>query len=747
MEARLDSFKYDDEIVRKFLFATLLWGVVGMLVGLIIALQLANPAFNLGQYLSFGRLRPLHTNAVIFAFAGNAVFTGIYYSTQRLLKARMFSDALSRFHFWGWQAIIVAAALTLPLGYTQAKEYAELEWPIDIAIAVVWVVFAINFFGTIAKRRERHLYVAIWFYIASIITVAVLHIFNNLSVPAGPLKSYSIYAGVQDAFMQWWYGHNAVAFFLTTPFLGLMYYFMPKAAERPVFSYKLSILHFWTLVFLYIWAGPHHLHYTALPDWASTLGMLFSVMLVAPSWGGMINGLLTLRGAWNKVVEEPVLKFFVLAVTAYGMSTFEGPMLSIKSVNSLAHYTDWIIAHVHTGALGWNGFMTAGMIYWLAPRLFQTNLYSKKLAEWHFWVATLGILLYVTSIYSAGITQGLMWRAFDETGRLQFPDFIETTMRLMPMYWVRVAGGTLYLAGQIVFVYNILMTWKTRPSAYEVPVVQAAPLGKYVPKQAAPVAGGAWARFTGLLWHRTWERLPLTFSVLVAVAVIVASLFEILPTFLIKSNVPTIASVKPYTPLELAGRDLYIREGCFNCHSQMIRPFRHETERYGEYSKPGESVYDHPFLWGSRRIGPDLAREGGKYPALWHVRHMQDPRSITAKSIMPPYAHLLTQDLDFGTIQKRVDVMAMLGVPYGDAINKAEAMAHAQADALAAEIEKAGGPSGLKNKEITALVAYLERLGTDIKAGAAGTPVAQAPAAPAPATPAEKPVTTPRGGN
>lgn len=727
MEARLDSFSYDDAIVRKFLFATLLWGVVGMLVGLIIALQLANPAFNLGQYLSFGRLRPLHTNAVIFAFAGNAVFTGIYYSTQRLLKARMFSDALSRFHFWGWQAIIVAAAITLPLGYTQAKEYAELEWPIDIAIAVVWVVFAVNFFGTIAKRRERHLYVAIWFYIASIITVAVLHIFNNLSIPAGPLKSYSIYAGVQDAFMQWWYGHNAVAFFLTTPFLGLMYYFMPKAAERPVFSYKLSILHFWTLVFLYIWAGPHHLHYTALPDWASTLGMLFSVMLIAPSWGGMINGLLTLRGAWQKVVDEPVLKFFVLAVTAYGMSTFEGPMLSIKSVNSLAHYTDWIIAHVHTGALGWNGFMTAGMIYWLAPRLFQTSLYSKKLAEWHFWVATLGILLYVTSIYSAGITQGLMWRAFDETGRLQFPDFIETTMRLMPMYWVRVAGGTLYLSGMIVFVYNIVMTWAGRPKTYDVFVVQAAPLGTYVPPQAAPVVGGAWARFTGLLWHRTWERLPLTFSVLVAVAVIVASLFEILPTFLIKSNVPTIASVKPYTPLELVGRDLYIREGCFNCHSQMIRPFRHETERYGEYSKPGESIYDHPFLWGSRRIGPDLAREGGKYPALWHVRHMQDPRSITAKSIMPPYPHLLTQDLDFATIQKRVDVMAMLGVPYGDAINKAESMAHAQADLIAADIEKAGGPAGLKDKEITALVAYLERLGMDIRA--------------------VKPVTTPPGGN
>ena len=731
MNARMDSFTYDDDIVRKFLFATMLWGIVGMLVGLLIALQLANPVFNLGPILAFGRLRPLHTNAVIFAFAGNAFFTGAYYSSQRLLKTRMFSDGLSRFHFWGWQAIIVAAAITLPLGFTQAKEYAELEWPIDIAIAIVWVAFAVNFFGTIAKRRERYLYVAIWFYIASIVTVAVLHIFNNLSIPVSPLKSYSIYAGVQDAFMQWWYGHNAVAFFLTTPFLGMMYYFLPKAAERPIFSYRLSILHFWTLVFLYIWAGPHHLHYTALPNWASTLGMVFSLMLLAPSWGGMINGLLTLRGAWHKVVEEPVLKFFVIAVTAYGMSTFEGPMLSIKTVNSLAHYTDWIIAHVHTGALGWNGFMTFGMAYWLAPRLFQAPLHSKKLAETHFWIATFGILLYVVSIYSAGITQGLMWRAFDATGRLQYPDFIETTVRLMPMYWVRVAGGTMYIAGMVLFIYNIMMTWKHRPATYDVPVVQAAPLLPLMPAKPAAAPAGAWGRFVGLAWHRTWERMPLTFTVLVVVAIVVASLFEIIPTFLIRSNVPTIASVKPYTPLELAGRDLYIREGCFNCHSQMIRPFRHETERYGDYSKPGESVYDHPFLWGSRRIGPDLAREGGKYPALWHVRHMYDPRSISPKSIMPSYSHLQSNRLDFDGIQKRVDVMAMLGVPYGDAINRAPAMAHEQANAIAADIAANGGPPELADKEIVALVAYLERLGTDIKKGQSG--VAQSAPGPAPA--------------
>lgn len=713
----LDRFSYDDAVVRKFLFATLIWGIVGMLAGLLIALQLANPIFNFNtEYLSFGRLRPLHTNAVIFAFAGNAFFTGAYYSTQRLLKARMWSDGLSNFHFWGWQAIIVAAALTLPLGFTQAKEYAELEWPIDLAIAVVWVAFAVNFFMTLIKRRERHIYVAIWFYIASIVTVAILHIFNNLSVPAGLFKSYSIYAGVQDAFMQWWYGHNAVAFFLTTPFLGLMYYFMPKAAEGPVFSYKLSILHFWSLVFMYIWAGPHHLHYTALPEWASTVGMLFSVMLWAPSWGGMINGLLTLRGAWHKVAQDPILKFFVVGVTAYGMSTFEGPMLSIKSVNALAHYTDWIIAHVHTGALGWNGFMTFGMVYWLLPRLFQTEIFSKRAMELHFWIASVGIVLYVVAIYSAGVTQGLMWRAFDETGRLAYPDFVETVLKLMPMYWMRVVGGSMYIVGMFIFGWNIVKTWQRRPARYEVPVVEAAPLAPtYVEEHPVVPAPTLWGRFNQVQWHRAWERAPILFTVLTTIAVIVASLFEILPTFLIKSNVPTIASVKPYTPLELAGRDLYIAEGCFNCHSQMVRPFRYETERFGEYSKPGESVYEHPFLWGSRRIGPDLAREGGKYPDLWHVRHFENPRAVTANSIMPAYPHFSTKPLDFEGIQARVDAMAMVGVPYGDAVNKAADMAREQARRIAAAIVEQGGPSGLEDKQMIAMVAYMQRLGRDIQ--------------------------------
>ncbi|MBX3128722.1 MAG: cytochrome-c oxidase, cbb3-type subunit I [Polyangiaceae bacterium] len=727
MSARAEKFTYDDAIVRKFAFATIIWGLVATLAGLWVALIMVVPALSFGQpWLTFGRLRPLHTNAAIFAFAGNAVFAAVYYSTQRLLKTRMFSDGLSKFHFWGWQAIIVAAAITLPLGITQSKEYAELEWPIDIAIAVVWVAFAINFFGAIAKRRERHLYVAIWFYIATVITVAILHIFNNLVVPAGLFKSYPIYAGVQDAFMQWWYGHNAVAFFLTTPFLGLMYYFLPKAAGRPVFSYRLSILHFWSLVFLYIWAGPHHLHYTALPEWASTLGMLFSVMLWMPSWGGMINGLLTLRGAWNRVSQDPVLKFFVVGITFYGMATFEGPLLSIKSVNALSHYTDWTIAHVHSGALGWNGFMTFGMLYWLAPKLFQTQLWSKKLAEIHFWIGTLGILFYIVAIYAAGVTQGLMWRAFDETGRLAYPDFVETVVRIIPMYWVRVFGGSLFVAGVVLCLVNLLMTWKHRPKTYEEPVHEAPPLGAYAgtdPKPTVPahptmVSFAYQLRyFIDAAWHRVWERRPLKLSVWVAVSVVVASLFEIIPTFLIRSNVPTISTVEPYTPLELAGRDIYVAEGCYNCHSQMVRPIRSETERYGEYSKPGEFVYDHPFQWGSRRIGPDLHRVGGKYPHLWHLRHMDDPASTTQGSLMPPYPWLAQTELDFASIQPRVDAMAMLGVPYGKDVlaGQAEQTARAQASQIATELQQQGGPAGLESKQIIALIAYLQRLGTDIK--------------------------------
>ncbi len=699
----LEKFEYDNKIVKYFMIASVVFGIVGMLVGLIIAIQLYYPELSFGlQYTTFGRLRPLHTNAVIFAFVGNAIFAGVYYSLQRLMKARLFNDMLSWIHFWGWQLIIVAAAITLPLGYTSSKEYAELEWPIDIAITLIWVVFGINMIGTIIKRRERHMYVAVWFYIATFVTVAVLHIVNSFALPVSFMKSYSAYAGVQDALVQWWYGHNAVAFFLTTPFLGLMYYFLPKAANRPVFSYKLSIIHFWSLIFLYIWAGPHHLLYTSLPDWAQSIGVVFSLMLLAPSWGGMLNGLLTLRGAWDRVREDPVLKFMVVAVTAYGMSTFEGPMLSLKNVNAIAHFTDWIIAHVHIGGLGWNGFLTFGMMYWLVPKMWDTKLYSTKLANVHFWVGTLGIIFYALPLYWAGITQSLMWKQFTADGFLLYPNFLETVTQIIPMYILRSVGGLMYFAGMFIMVYNLMKT---------------AAVGSFMANESAEApALEKNVEIEGGGWHHKLERKPVIFTGLALVAILIGGAVEMIPTFLIKSNVPTISSVKPYSPLELHGRDIYIREGCNTCHSQMIRPFRSETQRYGEYSKAGEFVYDHPFLWGSKRTGPDLHREGGKYPDSWHYHHMLDPRSMSPGSIMPPYPWLMTQMIDKDETGPKISTLRSLGVPYEEGYEaRANDELDAQAEAIAESL-RGDGIGTPKEAEIVALIAYLQRLGIDIKA-------------------------------
>jgi cytochrome c oxidase cbb3-type subunit I/II len=615
----------------------------------------------------------------------------------------MFSDLLSKIHFWGWQLIIVAAVITLPLGFTTSHEYAELEWPIDIAITIIWVVFGINMFGTIIKRRERHLYVAIWFYIATFVTVAVLHIVNSFQLPVSLFKSYYVYAGVQDALVQWWYGHNAVAFFLTTPFLGMMYYFLPKMANRPIYSYRLSILHFWALIFIYIWAGPHHLLYTSLPNWAQSLGVAFSIMLLAPSWGGMINGLLTLRGAWDKVRDDVTLKFMVVALTAYGMATFEGPLLSLKGVNAIAHFTDWIVAHVHVGALGWNGFLTFGIMYWLIPRIYKTKLYSNKLSSFHFWIGTLGILFYAIPLYWAGFTQGLMWKEFTPEGLLRYPNFLETLIRILPMYVMRSIGGTLYLIGVFVMAYNLVKTAQT---------------GKLVSNEAAealPLPKLDAEEGKREFWHRKIERKPMLMLVLSLVVILIGGLIEMLPTFFISSNVPTIASVKPYTPLELQGRDLYIKEGCVNCHSQTVRPFRSETERYGEYSKAGEFVYDHPFLWGSKRTGPDLHREGGKYSNAWHYNHMMDPRSMSPGSIMPSYDWLITQKLDTTTTASKISAMQILGVPYP--ANFAP-IANQDLDRQAKEIAANLALDKIKvdsDKEIIAIIAYLQRLGTDIK--------------------------------
>ena len=698
----IERFQYDNRIVKQFAYATMLWGIVGMVVGLLAALQLVWPIFNFETaQTTFGRVRPVHTNAVIFAFVGNGIFMGVYYSLQRLVKARMFSDLLSKIHFWGWQLIIVLAAVTLLMGKTTGKEYAELEWPIDILITLVWVVFGWNMFGTILRRRERHLYVAIWFYIATFVTVALLHIVNSIEIPVSFWKSYSWYAGVQDALVQWWYGHNAVAFFLTTPYLGLMYYFLPKAANRPVYSYRLSIIHFWALIFIYIWAGPHHLLYTAVPDWAQSLGVVFSVMLIAPSWGGMINGLLTLRGAWDKVRDDVVLKFLVVAVTAYGMATFEGPMLSIKNINAISHFTDWTVAHVHVGALGWNGFLTFGILYWLIPRMFRTKLYSSKLANMHFWIGTLGIIIYTVPLYFAGIMQSLMWKEFTPEGQLKW-QFMDSVTKMLPFYAARAVGGTLFLIGALIMCYNLIKT------------VKAGDFLANEDAEAAPLTKSYHAHSKDH-WHRWIERRPIQLMILSLVVVLVGGVIEIIPTFLVKTNIPTISSVKPYTPLELQGRDIYVREGCYTCHSQMIRPFRDETARYGDYSKAGEFVYDHPFQWGSKRTGPDLARLGGKYPDSWHYNHMLDPTSMSPGSIMPTYPWLLDDQIDAASTVGKIKAMQKLGVPYPKGYEKqALADMKKQAEEIASSL-KNDGIQTLADKEIIALIAYLQKLGKDIK--------------------------------
>jgi len=719
----VEKFYYDNKIVRKFIVATLLWGIVGMSVGLLLAFMFMFPNLTDNvSWLSFGRLRPLHTNAVIFAFVGNAIFAGIYYSTQRLLKARMWKTWLSNLNFWGWQLIIVGAAITLPLGYTTSKEYAELEWPFDIAIAIIWVAFGVNLIGTILKRRQRHLYVAIWFYLATFVTVAVLHIVNSIELPVSALKSYSAYAGVQDALVQWWYGHNAVAFFLTTPFLGLMYYFVPKAANRPVYSYRLSIVHFWSLIFIYIWAGPHHLLYSTLPDWAQNLGVAFSVMLIAPSWGGMINGLLTLRGAWDKVRTSPVLKFMVVAITGYGMATFEGPMLSLKNVNAIAHFSDWVIAHVHVGALAWNGFFTFGMIYWLVPRLFKTKLWSTKLANVHFWIGTLGIIMYALPMYVAGFVQASMWKQFNPDGTLTYGNFLETVSEIIPMYWMRAIGGSLFIVGALIGVWNVIQTARQGKKVTD-ELAEAAPLQRVTKKRTSKEG------------YHTWlERRPVKLTIFATVAILIGGMVQIIPSLMVDDYIPTISSVKPYTPLELEGRDIYIREGCVSCHSQMIRPFRSEVERYGEYSKAGEYVYDHPFLWGSKRTGPDLLRVGGKYSDNWHLNHFYDPQSTSSGSIMPSYKWLIRNELDLSQTEAKMRAMITLGVPYTDEdVERAQSWMLEQSTQIEQNLyndpdfaktyeadKKYAEENGeefiqMRHREVVAVIAYLQRLGTDIK--------------------------------
>jgi cytochrome c oxidase cbb3-type subunit I/II len=755
----MTTIQFNDRIVRYFMWAAIVWGAVAMIAGVLIAAQLNFHVLNFDtSWLTFGRLRPLHTNAAIFAFVGNMMFAGIYHSTQRLVKARLASNFLSWLHFIGWQLIIVSAAITLPLGFSRGKEYAELIWPINIMVVLMWVVFAINFFWTLARRNERTLYVAIWFYIATIITVAMLYIVNHLSIPTSLLHSYPIFGGVQDALVQWWYGHNAVAFFLTTPILGIMYYYMPKAAERPVYSYRLSVVHFWSLVFIYIWAGPHHLLNTDLPAWLQSLGMVFSLMLWAPSWGGMLNGLLTLRGAWDKLRTDPVLKFFAAGVTFYGMATFEGPLLAIKAVNQLSHYTDWTIGHVHSGTLGWNGFMAAGMFYWMAPRLWNRPLFSVAMANFHFWIGMVGILLYVASMWVSGITQGLMLNALTADGSLANPIYLDALTSARTMMLMRLIGGALYLSGFLLMAYNLLRTvWGAQVvdssmEVYQEKTNKEKDLSLFKTFWNAPVLycfaimalATVWAmgiRVISIMsflilivvviaafydlktmakdWGNWYDRLlasALPFTVLTLIAVLIGGAIQIIPTALTErtTHIDGIRQI-PYTPLELAGRDIYIEEGCYNCHSQMIRPFVSEVLRYGKPSKLGESMYDYPFQWGSKRTGPDLHRVGGKYPNLWHYRHMENPRSTSPGSNMPNYPWLFENDTDTAAMPAKIKVQRQLGVPY-PAWTDAEIqqLIDAQEEEIAADL-KSNNINAQPNREIIALIAYLQKLGASEK--------------------------------
>lgn len=732
---KMDTFVFDDKIARLFAAATVCWGIAAFALGVFISALMTIPSISdAPPWLAFGRLRPLHVNATIYAFLGNAIFAAVYFSTQRLCKTRMWSNTLGYLHFWGWQAIIAASIYTLPLGMTQGRLYAELEWPIDVAIAVVWFLFfAVNFAGTVACRREPRIYISLWFYIATIITVGLMHAMNNVVLPIEYFLSIPWVAGTQDAFIDWNYGYNAFVFLMTMPFAGLMYYFLPKAADHAIYSYKLSVAHFWSLLILFVCSGPLHVHYTSLPDWVSTLGMLFGLLLWMPSWGALVNGLLTLRSSSRAAgsvpasgSKDPVLKFFFAALLFYGFGVLDSAMMSIKSVNALTSYTDWTVAHIHIMAMGWCGLLTFGMLYWMLPRLFETKLHSEPLMHWHFWSGVCGILLFVLPSLIAGVLQSQMLRATDENGLLIYPDFIETTLQIVPLWKIRIAGGILYVIGMFMLGFNLAMTWKSQPRVVSKKVFAAPIAGAGMEEDIkigpsllsnAPVLelGKKLDVWSHLAWHRHWERLPMRFAVLTLLLLTAATVFKLVPMLALASNVPQIAAVRPYTPLELAGRHLYISEGCVSCHTQQVRAILTDTKRYGDYSQAGEFAYDYPSQWGDRRIGPDLARVGGKWGSYWHWSHLGNPSGETEGSIMPSFEHLLTSKLKFEAIEPLMKAAQRLGAGYTeDELENFATNAQRQAEVLNAEMVSQGGPPVVFDRQAIALIAYLQRLGTDI---------------------------------
>jgi cytochrome c oxidase cbb3-type subunit I/II len=739
----LQRFTYSDRVVRLFLQATVFWTILTCMTGILAGLLLSVPSLVAGlrediqPYITFARVNVLQVNMALFGLAGNAVFTGVYYSTQRLCKSQLWSPILGVAHFVGWQLMLVAMLWTLQMGYSQGPLVSGAPWPVDVAIAVLWIVFfGCNIFMTVVNRRERFMYVSLWFYLASIITVGGLLLSSCVAIPMYAWLSIAPFTGVQDALRQSWFHYSLNAYFVTFPLLGFVYYFLPKSVDRPLYSYKLSIVHFWSMVLLFICCGSKQLHFTPIPEWASTLGMLCGIMLWMPCWAGVANGIGTVSGSWQKVRSDITLRFMVFGLFAYGLTSFESALLSFKSVDAFVHYSDWVLAHTHLVEMGWIGFTVFGMIYWLLPRLYPIRGVNSGLAQLHFWLAVLGLVLTVVPEYLAGYIQATKWSKLSDLGRLQF-SFMETLQAVSVFWWIRLLGGCIYLAGLFALAANVFFVLRLKPICNESscqPMVRrsrsiedwsATPsslIGKPVLDMASKID-----QFAMLDWHRKLEQQPFKFAFLIGFAVCLLSFLQLFPMLAVRDVVPPIASVQPYTPLELAGRDIYISQGCQNCHSQTVRPLVHESQRYGAISQGGEFAFDRPVQWGNRRIGPDLARKGGGVQSsLWHWRHLENPPSMTPETVMPVFKHLHSSKLDVSELGQKIEMLAKLGTPYdlrvaeGSTIaSKYKELAEKQAEVVAAEIVSQGGPVAyqgnlIKDTSAIALIAYIQRLGTDL---------------------------------